>query len=96
MNHKGAVMYRHVAGSSCRLDCGVQSKEADEAPWADNVGIHVDQKYAHGCTFADSDPTANKDILTRRSSVPRGVTAISKSAVENYPLDPATASESGR
>ena len=67
MNHKGAVTYRYVAGSSCRLDCGVQSTEADEAPWADNVGVHVDQKYAHGSTFADSNPTANNDILMRRS-----------------------------
>ena len=96
MNHKGAVMYRHVVGSSCRLDCGVQSTEADEAPWADNVGVHVDRQDADGCTFADSDPTANENILTQRSSVPKGVTAISKSTVENCPLYPATASESGR
>ena len=88
MNHEGAVTYRHVAGSSCRLDCGVQSTEADAAPWADNVGVHVDQQYAHGCTFADSHPTANKDILTRRSSVPRSVTAISKSAVEEHDTHP--------
>lgn len=83
MNHKGAVMYHHVTGSSCRLNCGVQSTEADEAPWADNVGVHVDQKYAHGCTVAERDPTATKDILMRRSRVPKGITAISESAVRN-------------